>query len=234
MNSRCLVVVGGALFLSSCLIQVNTGPTRHEFREFGREGVERLRVDLHMVAGELKVRGGAEKLARADFTYNVEAWKPEVRYHGATGSGDLTIEQPGGNHSSIGDTTYRWDLQLANDVPVELIAHFGVGESQMDLGSLDLRRVEVQMGVGELHMDLRGKPKHDYDVRIRGGVGEATIHLPRDVGVYASGRGGIGEIHTQGLRRQGDHWVNDAYDGAKVRIHVDVEGGIGEITLISE
>src|ERR1039458_5551387 len=37
------------------------------------------------------------------------------------------------------------------------------------------------MGVGELHMDLRGKPKHDYDVRIHGGVGEATIHLPRDV-----------------------------------------------------
>jgi len=119
-------------------------------------------------------------------------------------------------------------------VPVDLIAHFGVGESQMDLGSLDLRRVEVQMGVGELHMDLRGKPKHDYDVRIHGGVGEATIHLPHDVGVYASGRGGIGEIHTEGLRRQGDHWVNDAYNDAKVRIHVDVEGGIGEITLISD
>ena len=234
MDSRCLVVVAGALCLSSCVIQVNTGPTRHEVREFDRQGVERLRVELRMGAGELKVRGGAEKLARADFTYNVDAWKPEVRYHGATGSGDLTIEQPGKNHSSIGDTTYRWDLQLANDVPVDLIANFGAGESQMDLGSLDLRRVEVQMGVGELRMDLRGRPKHDYDVRIRGGVGEATVHLPRDVGVYASGRGGIGEIHTEGLRRQGDHWVNDAYDDAKVRIHVDVEGGIGEIRLISD
>jgi hypothetical protein len=54
------------------------------------------------------------------------------------------------------------------------------------------------------------------------------------VGVYATGRGGIGEIHTEGLRRQGDHWVNDAYDDAKVRIHLDVEGGIGEIRLIAD
>jgi hypothetical protein len=207
---------------------------RHESREFDREGVERLRVELHMGAGELTVRGGAEKLARTDFTYNVDAWKPDVRYHGTAGSGELTIEQPGKNHSSIGDTTYRWNLQLANDVPVDLIANFGAGESNMDLGSLDLRRVDVQMGVGELRMDLRGKPKHDYDVRIRGGVGQATVQLPRDVGIYASGRGGIGEIHTEGLRRQGDHWVNDAYDDAKVRIHVDVEGGIGEIRLIAD
>ena len=90
MDSRHLVVVAGALCLSGCVIQVNTGPMRHDFREFGREGVERLRVELRMGAGELKVRGGAAKLARADFTYNVDAWKPEVRYNGTAGSGDLT------------------------------------------------------------------------------------------------------------------------------------------------
>jgi len=232
MDARFLVVAAGALSLTACVIQVNTGPMRHDSREFDRKGVEHLRVDLRMGAGELKVRGGAEKLARTDFTYNVDAWKPDVRFQDTAGSGDLTIEQPGKNHSSIGDTTYRWDLQLANDVPVELIANFGAGESTMDLGSLDLRRVEVQMGVGELQMDLRGKPKHDYEVQIRGGVGQATVRLPHDVGVYASGHGGIGEIHTAGLHRQGDHWENDAYENAKVKIHVDVEGGIGEIRLI--
>jgi predicted membrane protein len=96
-----------------------------------------------------------------------------------------------------------------------------------------LRRVDVEMGVGELQMDLRGTPTHDYNVRIRGGVGEATVHLPHGIGVYAAGNGGIGEIHTEGLRRQGDHWVNDAYNDAKVRIHVDIEGGIGQINLIA-
>jgi hypothetical protein len=222
------------LCLTGCVVEVHNGPTRHEFREFDRKGVERLRLDLHMGAGEVKVRGGASQLARADFSYNVDSWKPQVTYHTLGGSSDLSIEQPGNSHTHIGDTTYSWDVQAANDVPLELIAHLGAGEARLDLASLTLRRVEVEMGVGELRMDLRGTPKHDYDVHIRGGVGEATVHLPRDIGIYATGSGGIGEIHTEGLRKQGDHWVNDAYNDAKVRIHVDVEGGIGQINLIAD
>jgi predicted membrane protein len=104
----------------------------------------------------------------------------------------------------------------------------------MDLGSLSLRSVEVHMGVGKVDMDLRGNPKHNYDVRIRGGIGEATVRLPAGAGVYAEGSGGIGEIKTQGLRREGGHWVNDAYEDAKVRIHLDIHGGIGSIRLIGD
>lgn len=234
MVVRGLSLMIGGLCLTGCVVEVHHGPTRHEFREFERKGVERLRLDLHMAAGELKVRGGATELTRTDFAYNVDSWKPEVTYHTMGGASDLSIEQPGTSHAHVGDTTYNWDIQTANDIPVELIAHLGAGEARMDLGALTLRRVEVEMGVGELRMDLRGSPTHDYDVHIRGGVGEATVYLPRDIGIYASGSGGIGEIHTEGLRKQGDHWVNDAYDTAKIRIHVDVEGGIGQINLISD
>ena len=234
MFARCLPLVVGAVCLTSCVVEVHSGPTRHEFREFDRQGVERLRLDLHMGAGEVKVRGGASQLARADFTYNVDQWKPDVRYHTMGGTSDLAIDQPGSSHTHIGETTYIWDVQAANDVPLELTAHLGAGEARMDLGTLSLRRVEVEMGVGELRMDLRGDPKHDFNVRIRGGVGEATVHLPHNTGIYAMGTGGIGEIHTEGLRKQGDHWVNDVYNDAKVRIHIDIEGGIGQINLIAD
>jgi hypothetical protein len=232
MYARGWPLVLGVLCLTGCVVEVHSGPTRHESREFERKGVERLRLEVHMGAGEVKVRGGATQLAKADFAYNVEQWKPSVTYHTLGGASDLSIEQPGNSHAHIGDTTYIWDVQVANEIPVELNAHLGAGSARLDLGSMTLRRVEVEMGVGELNMDLRGAPKHDYDVRIRGGVGEATVHLPRDIGIYASGSGGIGEIHTEGLRKQGDHWVNDAYSDAKVRIHVDVEGGIGQINLV--
>jgi hypothetical protein len=234
MFARYLPLIIGAVCLTGCVVEVHSGPTRREFREFDRKGVERLRMNLRMGAGEVKVRGGASQLARADFTYNVESWKPEVTYHALGGSSDLSIEQPGSSHGHIGDTTYTWDVQMADDIPVELVAHLGAGEARLDLGSLSLRRVEVDMGVGELRMDLRGAPKHDYDVNIRGGVGEATVHLPRDIGIYATGSGGIGEIHTEGLHKQGDHWANDAYNNAKIRIHVDVQGGIGQINLVAD
>lgn len=94
-----------------------------------------------------------------------------------------------------------------------------------------LRGVEVNMGVGKTHLDLRGDVRRSYDVRVHGGVGEAVIRLPREVGIYAQARGGIGSIQTPGLRREGDHWVNAAYDTAKVNIRLDVSGGVGSITL---
>jgi hypothetical protein len=233
MNIRCLPLLAAALCLSSCVVYT-TGPVRHDSRSVERDASERVRVNLNMGAGNLIIGGGARKLLNADFTYNVASWEPEVRYSSTGTNGNLTIRQPGQGHAQIGRTRYQWDLALNNDVPIDLSLHFGAGEARLDLSSLSLRSVEVDMGVGKLDMDLRGDPKHSYDVRVSGGIGEATVHLPARVGVYAEGSGGIGEIKTQGLRREGGHWVNDAYEDSKVRIHVDVHGGIGEIRLIAD
>jgi len=60
------------------------------------------------------------------------------------------------------------------------------------------------------------------------------VRLPTDAGVYANAHGGIGEIKTRGLTNQGDHWENEAYPTAKVKVRVDVQGGIGSITLIGD
>ena len=234
MDIRCLPLLAAALCLSSCVIGTVTGPERRDSRSIERDASERVHVDLHMGAGTLIVGGSARKLLNADFTYNVPSWKPEVRYSSTGTHGELTIRQPGQGHAQIGRTRYQWDLALNNDVPMDLSLHFGAGEARLDLGSLSLLSVEVHMGVGKLDMDLRGNPKHDYDVSVSGGIGEATVHLPSGVGVYAEGSGGIGEIRTQGLRREGGHWVNEAYEDSKVRIHVEVHGGIGAIRLLAD
>jgi len=97
-----------------------------------------------------------------------------------------------------------------------------------------LRAVSVQMGVGKLDLDLRGRPRQSYDVHIQGGIGEAVVRLPADAGVHATATGGIGEVKTRGLTKQGDHWENEAYATAKVKVRVDVQGGIGSITLIGD
>jgi hypothetical protein len=229
------LLLAGTLFSFGCSFNpVATGPTRHEVREIERDAAERVRVALTMGAGELRVSGGSSKLMQAEFTYNVDAWRPEVTYRGGAGAfSDLTIQQPGEVRGG-GDQKYQWDLRLNNDVPLDMKVRFGAGEARLDLGSLTLRNVEVQMGAGRIDMDLRGAPKRDYGVRIRGGVGEATVRLPANVGLYAEAAGGLGSIHVSGLRREGDHWINDAYRDASIRIRVDVHGGIGQINLIAD
>ena len=239
MNFRRLPAVAGVfcplLFLSGCAVTVDrTGPAQYDARSFERGNVEELHLNLDIGAGELKVGSGTHKLAQAYFTYNVAEWKPDVRYDSQGTRANLTVRQHGQHRGSFGSVKNEWDVRLSQEVPVYITVNCGAGHAQLDLGSFPLRDVEVDMGVGKLDMDLRGDPKQDYNVRIHGGVGEATVRLPSSVGVYAEASGGIGSIEAPNLRRVGGHWVNDAYDHAKVRVHVAVEGGVGSIRLIGE
>ena len=230
MKLQYLAISFGAVVLAGCMIgREQAGPTQYDSRAIERDNSELVKVNLEMGAGNLKVGTGTSKLAQAYFTYNVPSWKPVVDYS----PGNLTIRQPGGSHN-LGNIKYEWDLRLGRQNPIDLRVHFGAGEAQLDLGSLDLRDVNVDMGVGKIQMDLRGDPTHDYSVHIHGGVGEATVHLPLKAGIYATAKGGIGEISVRGLRKVEDHWVNDSYDSAKVKVRVDVQGGIGRIELIGE
>jgi predicted membrane protein len=97
---------------------------------------------------------------------------------------------------------------------------------------MNLGRVEVNIGAGEVTMDLRGEPKSDYSVQIRGGVGETTVYLPRNAAIAARATKGLGEIDTEGLAERDGMWTNpDATNGA-VTVRLDVKGGIGEIRLV--
>jgi hypothetical protein len=82
-------------------------------------------------------------------------------------------------------------------------------------------------------MDLRGAPKTDYEVSVRGGVGEATVYLPQGVGIEADVEGGIGGIHARGLVKREGRYVNDSYGHAKTTVRLDIRGGIGAINLLA-
>jgi hypothetical protein len=195
--------------LTGCIVE-SAGPTAHDFRVIEKDSTDPVRVTLNMGAGNLRVGSGTDKLMRADFDYNVPAWKPEVSYT----AGKLTISQPNSHGPHFGNTKYEWDVRLNR--------------------GLALRHVQVDMGVGTIQMDLRGQPKRDYDVAIHGGVGEATVRVPSDVAVVAEAHGGIGDISARGMRKEDSRYYNDAYGKAKVTIHLDVQGGVGSIHLISE
>ncbi len=230
-------LLGPALLaLNGCVIEGSrSGPVQYSSDSVEMDDSEAVRVDLRMGAGDLRVTDGAAKLLRADFAFSVPSWKPEVRYSRSGKQGVLTVEQPGKNHTTtLGHTKYSWDLQLNKKVPVDLAVHFGAGQARLDLGSLQLRGVEVEMGVGQLDLDLRGAPRHSYNVGIHGGIGQATVHLSSDAAIYAEAHGGIGGINVRGLRHENGHWVSPNYDGAENKIRIEIHGGIGQINVIAD
>ena len=235
MNARLLPLLAGSLWLSGCVVDSRHTAMQYDSSTVELEGAESVQVSLEMGAGELRVTDGSQKLMRGDFSYNIVGWKPKVVYQHEGKRGTLTVSQPGTTHTHlVGDTKYQWDLQLNNKVPMDLKVNFGAGDARLDVGSLDLRSVEVDMGVGKLVMDLHGKPKQDYEVHVNGGVGEATIKLPSDIGIWAEASGGIGAINVHGLRKEGSHWESEAIGRSKVKIRVQVQGGIGAVNLIAD
>ena len=230
---RYLLVTFAGLLLAGC-DHVETGPVQHETRSIPMDKSELTRVEIRMGAGELTVRKGSTNFLDAAFDYQRPSWKPTVNYRSTGVRSDLEILQPS-DSGGFGNNEYKWDIQLNDSILMDVVAKLGAGEAKMNLGELTLRSVEMNMGAGEVNMDLRGKiPARSYDVHINGGVGQANVYLPRDVGIYATAQGGIGEIHVSGLEQRGNHWVNASKLDSPITIRVDVKGGIGEIRLVAE
>jgi hypothetical protein len=216
----------------SCTIDGNgpSGPMQTETRTVQLGDAKTVRAEIKMGAGEMTLSDGARDLFEGEFSSNLARWKPQVDYSVSGSRGLLTVRPPEGS-GPMGNSKNQWDLHFNNHVPLELSVELGAGKSTLELGTLALSQLDVKMGVGETIVDLAGDWKNDLQARIHGGVGEATVKLPRDVGVGVRARGGIGEIRAGELKKDGDIYTNDAYGKSPVTLDVDVEGGIGQINL---
>jgi N-terminal domain of toast_rack, DUF2154 len=229
-------VLGVSVFtLIGCDLHVDrTGPLETMPINVPLGSAERSKLELDLAAGQLNLNGGAAGLLQGSIEYNVPSWKPEVHTSNIGSSIDVVIKQPEGHGFSGGNHQYNWNLSVSNNVLLDVAINCGAGKQDLKLGDAKLRSVTVHIGAGEVNLDLRGQPTRDYDVAISGGVGHAKVNLPTGVGIWAEAHGGIGHIDVRGLQKNGNHWENDAYDTAKVNVHVKVEGGIGQIEILAE
>ena len=193
---------------------------------------ESVELDLDIGAGTLKVQGGARELMEGYFVYNIESWKPEIRYSVAGNRGILKVKQGECSAMTIGKKRNKWDISVSDDVPLDIKVDFGAGAGNLDLRGLILNSLDIDMGVGELKVDISGEQKQSLDVSVDGGVGSATIYLPLDVGVRVEVDGGIGSVNASGMIKKRGVYINDAYGKTEVTINVNVDAGIGSIDLI--
>jgi len=229
----CLGATLGVVFVI-CACNINhpvTGPVQTDIKEVNLGDAKAVQVEIRMGAGELSIAGGAKNLLDAEFSYNVPEWKPHVDYHVSGGEGRLSIRQPEGTGGASGNVPYNWDLRLRSGIPLSMDVQMGAGRANLTLGKLSLTGLDLKLGAGETTVDLTGDWKHDLAARIRGGVGRATLRLPRDVGVRVEAEGGIGAINAHDFKKEHGVFVNEAYGKSPVTLHVDVKGGVGEINL---
>jgi len=232
------LLVTGAVLTGACGMQPGgtqqeVGKLQRESKSVQAQNAGSVRAKLQMAAGELNLTGGADQLLEGDFSYNVADWKPRISYDVSGDEGELVIKQgSGGKDVDLGgEARNEWEIRLNDEMPTDLVVQMGAGESDLDLDSLTLTELKLQIGAGKTTVDLTGDYARGFDARIQGGVGEATVLLPSEVGVKAKAEGGLGKINAEGLKKVGDSYVNAAYGESEVNLSVDVKGGVGQINL---
>lgn len=234
-----IMIILSILFLSASLIgcvrtytgEIANNHTLTENVEY--EKLESIDVDIKMGVGKLNVSGGTKDIFEGSFIYSIDSWKPIIDYNSTSKKGHLLIEQPSStkNINIKKNQKYQWDISLTDELPMNLDVKLGVGSSILTFDTMNLQNLNIEMGVGETEIDLSGDWKEDVTVSIEGGIGSATISLPKDIGVIIEIEGGIGTINSDGLSQNGNIYTNDLYNNSNVNLIIDIEAGIGEITF---
>jgi hypothetical protein len=211
------------------------GDLAHDTQAIELQGAKSVDMDFDMPAGELQLSGGSSRLMDADFRHYAEQGKPTVDYSVSGDRGRLRVSQDENQwHTHFGNEDNEWNMRVANAVPLDLHVQLGAGHTNLRLNGVNVKSLDVHMGAGQLDLDLTGEHKTNVEGTIEGGVGQATVRLPKDVGVHVDASGGIGSVDTSGLRRDGGAYVNDAYGKSPTTIDLTIHGGVGEIRLIEE
>jgi hypothetical protein len=116
-------------------------------------GETRLRVDLHYLAGGLRVAPGrANELYRMDASYDQERYRPTSDYNAATGTVELGLEPAGeGGLRVLSRRQLRQDANVAFSpaVDLDLDVTLGAVDADLELGGLSLSALTLQAGASQ-------------------------------------------------------------------------------------
>mgnify|MGYP001075017688 CR=1 FL=1 len=122
------------------------------------------------------------------------------------------------------------EIGLNPDVPTDLHIAGGVHNAMVDLRQIRLEHLDIDTGVGSLHLQLPDTVP--YTASIDGGIGRMLIELPEDVEASIYVRGGLGSIVVDPrFHRVGYRYASEGYAEGVPAAELTVEGGIGSIVI---
>ena len=206
-----------------------------ESRTVALAGAPAVRASLDLGLGELTLGSGACDLLAATFEYTVPAWRPELDYTVREQTGWLTLQQPSSQRPhGMTNARNHWDLRLAEDVPLDLGLKLGAVEGKLHLGRLALTGLQLEIGTGNLTIDLTETTSRNLHIPIRAGVLNLKLIVPGNTGVQVEVRSPVLNVHAKGWQRARHIWVNEAYGATPETLRVAIDSGVASITLAQQ
>lgn len=197
-----------------------------------KDKAKELDVELNLDLGEITVQKGTDEWIEGNAIYNLKKLKPIVDYDLHRKKGKVVIDHKDQKRFKISEIKNVWNLNLTDEIPLKLSIDTGAAMANLDLQGLKLIDLDIETGVGDLTVDLRGDWEKSFETNIETGIGQTTVYLPSDVGVKITIEKGIGSANVVGFISQGDGvYVNEAFKKADVILTVNTEMGIGDVSF---
>jgi hypothetical protein len=219
-----LAVGLGVWFLIGAVAPV--GPGLVERLELPSAGLPGAVVRVKFGAGELRTRPAAPgHLVDGQFSGGVR--------HRFLRPGDLELTPDIEYSFPFVDRRLDWTIGLAPDVPLDLRFETGASRSVLDLRGLLVRNVELHTGASDTRLivpDAAGATS----IKAETGAASLTVEVPAGVAARIRSKMALGSSRVDESRfaRTTDGWESPDFATAANRVELDLQGGVGSLSVI--
>jgi hypothetical protein len=198
------------------------------------DGVERAELELDVGLGELVVVGQSDMsdllVADLDLAPGVDV-TDQVKVTGDVARGSIVSDRDFFAFPQIfGRRSSEWGVWLNEQVGWTLDVNAGVGDTRLDLSDARVGVLELSWGVGSVDVIL--PQKGAVRAVVDGGVGDVTVTIPPGAQARISVDQGIGDLNIGSrFERQDDYYETEGFSSAESSILLEVDLGIGSITV---
>ncbi len=226
------LVVGGVFWLAAG----NQGLMAGEVVSISQplQGAERAIVRLSNPAGGLAVEGTASPSLLAEGQVILARQQTlDDRYAVQNGLGSYSL--------GTSDAVYlpwagsfqspNWQIKLNGQIPITLETNTGLGDQRLDLGGLDLERLNASVALGQLTVRLSAEDA--FEGVVSNPIGNLTIEIPRGalVEIRADTAITARNIPPGDFRVDGEYLYSPGANAQNAQIRLKVEQPIGVLTL---
>ena len=193
------------------------------------KGAQQASLRLNHGAGRLRIGAGAGAgtLLSGKFSYGLDyktemvGDKLEVRMRSASNFGPF-----------IGEG-FDWNFDLTRDIPISLTINSGASESRIDLSELRVPYLKLETGASSTTLTLPAQAGNTL-AEINAGVASVDIRVPEGVAARIRIKEGLSARSINSARfprLEGNLYQSPDYDQAANRVELNIEAGIGSISI---
>ena len=181
-------------------------------------------------AGQLEINGGAPA-GQALVGTSATGMNQKSQLNGDRL--DVRVEAGPSFVPFIGPSQGVWRFQLTREIPSTLIVETGASSVTMDLKDLPVRRVELKTGASSSNITMPERGVSLLD--IEAGAASVRVVVPPTTAARIRMEESVSSIHVDTdrfPRLSSGIYQSSYYDSATDRTDINIEGGLGSVTVV--